>query len=74
MCQIIVCLLLNLGEGVVFDFSDLRKKVKMPKRFSTLHMKMLYFDWIISVYYFEQFMHNPVNGCLTIPSDGNNAS
>ena len=55
-------LLLNLGEGVVFDFSDLREKVKMPKRFSTLHMKMLYFDWIISVYYFEQFMYNLGNG------------
>ena len=50
------------GEGVVFDFSDLRKKVKMPKRFSTLHMKMLYFDWIISVNYFEKFMHNLGNG------------
>jgi hypothetical protein len=52
MCQIIVCLLLNLGEGIVFDFSDLRKKLKILKGFSTLHMKMLYFDWIISVYYF----------------------
>ena len=63
MCQIIVCLLLlNLGEGVVFDFSDLKKKVKIPKGFSTLHIKMLYFDWIISVYYFEQFMHSLGNG------------